>query len=98
MPERAQELGRRHEHELIVATIDARPPEVVAYALREELGGMLLRRGLLAIAARSGGAAKAGMGIGREVALVQACLGIEQARDLDQAIAARNLQETGAAG
>jgi len=45
------------------------------------------------VRALTGGAAKARMRVGGELAIVHAALGIEHALELDEALPARNLQE-----
>src|SRR5690242_60319 len=99
MAQPAEELGWRNEVQALIALCSARLVEVVGDAFGEELGGVLLRARLLAVAARpAGGIAGARVRVRDELAVVRTALRIQHVLDLlEMRVPVRNLQDSGAA-
>src|SRR5438105_794412 len=99
MPEGAEKLRRRDDHQPVIAMLVARLVEVVPDALGKELDGVLDGAGRLARALRAAGAVLAGLRVTGELALVQPALGIYEVFDLNKVLLpVRNLQHSGAGG
>src|SRR5438067_6786538 len=82
----------------VVALRVARLVEVIGDALGEELGGVVGRAQLLAVASRPARAMKARMRVRDELAVVHAALRVQQVLDLlEMLVPVRNLQDSCAA-